>query len=280
MSASHLSKVESPASAFFVSQAIVTRVMAVHGSYDYDITGALEAGQYGIAFVAVRSALHAALFAYLARSGKVGTVPPDPREVGNHVFEVLAGDESERHVLDEAWALECLNPITADDVRACAERYRRFFSDVLRLDTSPSYGTLLTDSDYGRYLAFAEDLSNAFEHLGIRGINLPDARARAERRALVNRHLRGEQAPEAEPREGALPNSSAGGSLEQEPAPTSVQLRLTDEEAGTFARLVREQIVRLRAEISRIDGRDLRRDALRTQDVCERLLAKLQAPPA
>src|SRR4051812_15094377 len=90
MSMPHLTRLGRSASELFVGQAIVTRVMALQGAFHADIDGALEAGQYGMAFLATQLALHNALFTHLAHRGNVGTLPADVRELGNQVFALLA----------------------------------------------------------------------------------------------------------------------------------------------------------------------------------------------
>lgn len=255
---SHMTRLDRAASQFFVSQALVTRTVAGHGTFDYDMDGALAAGQFGVGFVSARSALHVALFMSLAREGQVDFMPV---EMGHHVHELLHAHDPEGVVTKEAWRLECLNPTTPDEVRSYIEQCRRFFREVLHVSEYPTYGAMFSDAAYHRYLELAEELSNTFEHLGVKGINLPDCRRRIEQRKLVKRSVLGETVS----RTG---DERAGGM----DAAATVQIRLKARDARAFMSLLRERVSDLTRQIPQTDGRDDRRSLVAHQELCQRVL--------
>ena len=279
----HLKRHDASASAVFVSQAVAARLLGIQGSYECDIEGALKAEQYGMAFVAARNALHAALFLYLAREEKVSGLPID---AGNQVFELLAAHDPEGPVLKEAWRLECVNPNTPDEVRSFTEQTRLFFTTLLDLDHQLLYRTLLSDSEYSRYLDLQEDLTGVFEHLGIAGITLRESRRRSERRAEVKRNLQEEVEEEVASADGSraartpsvsTPSAADADRADRVDASIAVRIGLTADDARALAVLLREQALQVKQEVALTDGRDERRLLLARQALCERLLSQVEA---
>lgn len=55
-----------------------------------------------------------------------------------------------------------------------------------------------------------------------------------------------------------------------------MMLDLTDEETRTLRQLLHDYLPELRLEVARTDARDFRRDLVKRQDLCERLLGLLE----
>jgi hypothetical protein len=274
--APHLKTLETSATAVFMSRAIVTRMVAGHGTYDYDIDGTLEAGQYGATFVAARSALHNALLIYLAQRGHLPGLPSDFREIGPLVFELLAAAEPDGEVLAEAWALECTNPMSVDDLRTYVERYRDLFERLLQLHLLPTYRSLHDDTGFSRYLELQEQLASAFEHLGMTGVNLSEARRRMERRALVNARLGGvvDETPAAEGLTVPAPPDAGPEDCHMIP------VTLTAADWHLVRALVTERAAALDRQLAAAtatDGRNERRALLTEQERCEQLSRTLRS---
>lgn len=274
MTTRHLTRVEQPATEFFIADALTTRMSAAHGGCHYDIEGALEAGQYGAAFIATRLALHNALFMYLARERRVSWLPPDLREVGSAVFELLESRSADDFVTAAAWRLECLNPETPEEVTSFAQEYLRLFSEVLELDRLRVSDAMRSDSVYGEYLDCADELSAVFAHLGVHGINLPNARARIDRRTAVNRHLFGGDVPANAPADPAAPVASGPASGGVSPDGSAA---LTADDVAFLQMLLRDRIAQTEQRIATTDGRDERRELITVQQRCEWLLGRLRS---
>jgi hypothetical protein len=271
----HITQLETPARELFLSKALLTRVLAVQGTYKYDLDGALDAGQHGMAFVSARSAFHATLFIHLARRGQSSALVT--RNASPDIFALLEACDGDGDILREAWRMERLNPTTPEDVRAYVEEYRRLFRDVFHFDELPAVGSLHTDAGYDVYLEHEAELSDVFQHLGLDGINLPDARQRTARRALVKKRLR-EDSPDVYAQEEDAPVQPGPGAPSQASAPVTVVL--SDDEARALEGLLRDQVEILKQDVSRTDGRDVRRALITRREVCERVLPQLAAGAA
>jgi hypothetical protein len=55
-----------------------------------------------------------------------------------------------------------------------------------------------------------------------------------------------------------------------------MNLDLNDDEAATLRDLIRSYLPDLRREVARTDAHDYRHDLIKRQDLCEKLLAKLE----
>jgi hypothetical protein len=55
-----------------------------------------------------------------------------------------------------------------------------------------------------------------------------------------------------------------------------MQLDLTDDEAATLRDLLRSYLPDLRREVARTDAHDYRHDLVKRQDLCEKLLGRLE----
>lgn len=58
-----------------------------------------------------------------------------------------------------------------------------------------------------------------------------------------------------------------------------MHLNLSDEEALTLGTLLRDYLPQLRMEVARTEARDFRREMIKRQDVCERVIAALERRP-
>jgi hypothetical protein len=58
-----------------------------------------------------------------------------------------------------------------------------------------------------------------------------------------------------------------------------MRLELTDEEATTLRSLLHNYLPDLRREVAATDAREMRRELIKRQDLCERLLARLGERP-
>lgn len=269
----HIARVDRSATEHFLAEALTMRILAVHGAFECDIDGALEAGQYGLAFVATRGAFHLALNAYLAREGLVRALP-DLRDPSGKVFEVLQLREGDSELWNEAWAIECANPASDEEVVEYVARYRRFFKHTLNVDEPSLSGALLSDAVYANYLRYTDELSQVLDYLGIAGIVLPDVQARRSRRTAIKQRL-DDAGPENDDRRGDSRDSGPMSSDHER----SVDIRVTLP-VGTLRvieQLLTDQIAALKTQASRTTGREERRDLLIREQACETLLQHLHA---
>ena len=58
-----------------------------------------------------------------------------------------------------------------------------------------------------------------------------------------------------------------------------MHLNLNDEEALTLRMLLRDYLPQLRMEVARTEARDFRHELIKRQDLCERILSRLEPRP-
>src|SRR5689334_8718559 len=104
----HIRQLETPAREHFLTKAFLTRVLAVQGTYKYDLDGAFDAGQHGMAFVSARNAFHGTLLVYLASQGHTSALVT--KSASHESFELLEACDGGDEILEEAWRMERLNP--------------------------------------------------------------------------------------------------------------------------------------------------------------------------
>ncbi len=155
---------------FILSQLAWIRDLSIDSnSAGRDFTGALDAGQYGMAYTVAHMILRRMLATYLRKHSYVLT-PPEPARL-YELLEACCGGDSE--VYRNAWELECRNPQTGDEVIEYLERWRWFVEDVLGMKDSPTYSLDYADEDFANYYRRAYEVALAGEALGLNGVPSP-----------------------------------------------------------------------------------------------------------
>jgi len=150
---------------FAVSQYVLTAIAGgAFASIGFDLAGGLKAGQYGMVYTMAKTALHNSIRIYLKATGRVVIDPPD-----EEVFELLR--EADSALGEQAWRLECENPMTDEEVAAYAKRVQAFYEDGLGLkQMSPVYKQMNQDRDWGRMFKLSRQVAELLEYLGINGV--------------------------------------------------------------------------------------------------------------
>ena len=179
------------ATEFFVSQHAAARFLAMHGGLEFDIDGALEADQPGMAFIAAQTALHLGIFIYLLTRGEAGAAPASATDVVNlrDQFARLAESDSRGPLWQEAWRLECMNPRDRAEIAVYARQCLRFVREDLRLEECPGYGAVFSADDSARFGELMAEFAGVLDGLGVSGGSSQVSRWK-DQRAQVERQLK------------------------------------------------------------------------------------------
>lgn len=103
---------ETPPASFATSQYVLTAIAGgIFTTISFDLEGGMKAGQQGMAFTMARTALRNAVRIYLKANGRVVVDPPD-----DEIYDLLR--EADAGLAEQAWRLECENPLTEEDLRS------------------------------------------------------------------------------------------------------------------------------------------------------------------
>jgi hypothetical protein len=188
---SALTKHRRSATDFFVSQHAAARFLAMHGGLEFDIDGALEADQPGMAFIAAQTALHLGIFIYLLSRGEAGAAPANATDVVNlrDQFERLADSDSHGPLWQEAWRLGCMNPRDRAEVASYARQCLRFVREDLRLEACPGYGAIFSPESSSRFGDLMAEFATVLDGLGVTGGSAQVSRWK-DQREIVERKLK------------------------------------------------------------------------------------------
>lgn len=262
------------ASELFIGRTLLMRILVPHGNFEYDIEGALAAGQYGMAFLAARNLLYSAVRAFLINEGVVCSLADG---VKHQLFELLRQHDQAGDIWREAWRLLRANPMGDDDVTSFAADCRRFAHEVLRLDRFEGHDALLYDERHDPYLELAEELGQVLDHLGVAELATPNPRKKIEARRAINRRLSGERAAGDTATTDERPAPPPVVSPTVTKATPTAALSLTADEQQVLCGLLRDYIPRVAEELTRTDTRHLRYTLMMRVEVGSRLLAQLEA---
>jgi hypothetical protein len=171
----------------YILSAIISGAFAGKG---FDFAGGVNAGQFGLVYFVAKEALRQSISMYLQCQGITLRAVSDT--VLYDCLEAAAGPGSE--VFREAWALECENPLTDEDVIDYARRVVVFYEDTLGLKKrSPTYRYMNDEKDWLKMYRISIEGAQLIEHLGIEG--MVPAQHRFENllreRDKINKGLRG-----------------------------------------------------------------------------------------
>ena len=156
--------VEGPAELAVQQYALIAFAGGAFAGFGFDFEGGLKAGQYGMAFTMARAALRTSVRIYLKAKGQVISDPPD-----EEVYDLLRLVDP--NLADQAWRLECENPMTDEKTTAYVRRVQAFYEDTLGIkQMSPVYKKMNRDGDWGRMFRMSKQVIELLEHLGIEGI--------------------------------------------------------------------------------------------------------------
>jgi hypothetical protein len=162
---------------FVLSQLAWVRDLAIEvNSNGRDFSGALDAGQYGMAYVIAHQGLRRLIGIYLRSNFRVITTP-DPARLYELLAEFSGGTDSD--VYRHAWDLETRNPQTGDEVIAYVERWKWYVGEVLGLKQSPIYSLDYDDAMFANYYQRSYEVALAGEPLGLTGVPSPQQFERA-----------------------------------------------------------------------------------------------------
>jgi hypothetical protein len=155
---------ESPAE-FAIQQYVLTAIAGgAFAGFGFDIAGGLKAGQHGMVYTMAKAALRSSIRIYLKAKGAVVVDPPD-----EEVYDLLRLEDPD--LADQAWSLECENPMSGEEVASFARRVQAFYEDGLGIkQMSPVYKQMNRDRDWGRMFKLSRQGAELLEHLGINGV--------------------------------------------------------------------------------------------------------------
>jgi hypothetical protein len=155
---------ESPAE-FAAQQYVLTAIAGgAFAGFGFDFAGGLKAGQHGMVFTMARAALRSSIRIYLKARGAVAVDPPD-----EDVFDLLRLEDAA--LAEQAWQLECENPMSGEEVASYAQRVQTFYEDGLGIKKmSPVYQQMNRDQDWGRMFKMSRQAAELLEHLGVEGV--------------------------------------------------------------------------------------------------------------
>lgn len=133
-------------------------------SIGFDLAGGLKAGQYGMVYTMAKTALHNSIRIYLKAKGRVVVDPPD-----EEVYDLLRLEDPD--LAEQAWRLECDNPMSDEDIVSFARRVQAFYEDGLGIkQMSPVYKQMNRDRDWGRMFKMSRQMAEMLEYLGVNGV--------------------------------------------------------------------------------------------------------------
>jgi hypothetical protein len=156
---------ESPAE-FAIQQYVLTAIAGgAFAGFGFDIEGGLKAGQYGMVYTMAKAALRSSIRIFLKAKGGVVVVDPPDEEV----YDLLRLED--RDLAEQAWRLECDNPMSDDEVASYARRVQAFYEDGLGIKRmSPVYKQMNRDRDWGRMFKMSRQAAELLEYLGVDGV--------------------------------------------------------------------------------------------------------------
>jgi hypothetical protein len=132
--------------------------------FGFDFAGGLKAGQYGMVFTMAKAALRTSIRIYLKATGQIIADAPD-----EEVCDLLRLASPE--LAEQAWRLECENPMSDEAVASYARRVQAFYEDGLGIkQMSPVYKQMNRDRDWGRMFKLSREVAELLEHLGVNGV--------------------------------------------------------------------------------------------------------------
>jgi hexulose-6-phosphate isomerase len=112
--------------------------------FGFDFAGGLKAGQHGMAYTMAKAALRSSIRIYLKAKGQIVVDAPD-----EEIYELLRLESPD--LAEQAWRLECENPISDAEVASFVGRVQAFYEDGLGIkQMSPVYRKMNRDRDWGR----------------------------------------------------------------------------------------------------------------------------------
>ena len=157
-------KEEGPAELALQQYVLIAIAGGAFAGFGFDFKGGLKAGQHGMAYVMAKAALRSSIRIYLKAKGQ--TVVDAPDEEVNDLLRLENPDLAE-----QAWQLECENPMSDQEVASFVGRVQRFYEDGLGIkQMSPVYRKMNRDGDWGRMFKMSKQAAEMLEHLGIEGV--------------------------------------------------------------------------------------------------------------
>jgi hypothetical protein len=155
---------EGPAELAVQQYVLIAFAGGAFAGFGFDLAGGLKAGQHGMAYTMAKAALRTAIRIYLKARGRVVIDPPD-----EEVYELLR--PADPGLADQAWRLECENPMTDEEVVSYVQRVQAFYEDTLGIkEMSPVYRKMNRDRDWGRMFKMSRQVAELLEHLGVEGV--------------------------------------------------------------------------------------------------------------
>jgi hypothetical protein len=150
---------------FAIQHYVLTAIAGgAFAGFGFDIAGGLKAGQHGMVYTMAKAALRSSIRIYLKAKGAVVVDPPD-----EEVYDLLRLEDPD--LADQAWSLECENPMSGEEVASFARRVQAFYEDGLGIkQMSPVYKQMNRDRDWGRMFKLSRQGAELLEHLGINGV--------------------------------------------------------------------------------------------------------------
>jgi hypothetical protein len=160
-----ISRLEEGPGELAIQQYVLTAIAGgAFAGFGFDFEGGLNASQHGMAFTMAKSALRSSIRIYLKAKGQVVNDPPD-----EEVYELLRVESPE--LAEQAWRLECENPMSDEDVASFVQRVQAFYEDSLGIkQLSPVYKKMNRDRDWGRMFKMSRQTAELLEHLGVEGV--------------------------------------------------------------------------------------------------------------
>jgi hypothetical protein len=160
-----ISRLEEGPGELAIQQYVLTAIAGgAFAGFGFDFEGGLNASQHGMAFTMAKSALRSSIRIYLKAKGQVVNDPPD-----EEVYELLRVESPE--LAEQAWRLECENPMSDEAVASFVQRVQAFYEDSLGIkQLSPVYKKMNRDRDWGRMFKMSRQTAELLEHLGVEGV--------------------------------------------------------------------------------------------------------------
>jgi hypothetical protein len=148
----------------YILSAIISGAFAGKG---FDFAGGINARQFGLVYFVAKEALRQSISMFLQCQGVTLRAVSDT--VIYDCLEEAVGAESD--IYRDAWALECENPVTDNEVIDYADRVLTFYEDTLGLKKrSPTYRYMNDEKDWLKMYRISIEGARLIEHLGIEGM--------------------------------------------------------------------------------------------------------------
>lgn len=161
----HVSRLEEGPAELALQQYVLTAIAGgAFAGFGFDFAGGLKAGQHGMAYTMAKAALRSSIRIYLKAKGQIVVDAPD-----EEVYELLRLESPD--LAEQAWRLECENPISDAEVASFVGRVQAFYEDGLGIkQMSPVYRKMNRDRDWGRMFKMSKQSAELLEHLGVEGV--------------------------------------------------------------------------------------------------------------